>query len=66
MYYTIVSIGKKEEGLATGGDTRLLACGLNYEIIGPGEDGGPTILAACETRKQAEAIVTAFRLMENI
>lgn len=64
--YHIVAIGRKERGCAVGGDKGLLTVGLYYEVVGPVEDGGPGLIAACPDRLCAERVVRALRLEESL
>ncbi len=47
--------------LKTGnGDQRLRRLGLFFEVVAPGPDGGPTLIAACPTREAADMILQAY------
>jgi len=64
--FKIVAIGKTKipEGCdAIGGDRCFLKVGLDYEIVGPGPDGGPVLLAVCPNLPAAQAIKLALELI---
>jgi len=64
--FQIVAIGahKLPEGCnAIGGDRKFLKAGLTHEIVGPGPDGGPVLLAACPNLQAAQAIKQALEFV---
>lgn len=61
--FRIIAIGAHELPAgcdSIGGDRKLLKVGLTHEIVGPGPDGGPVLLAACPNLQAAQAIKQAL------
>ena len=61
----IVEIGGRVTvpGNVLGGDKRFLTVGLTREVVGPGADGGPELIAACPDQASAELVK---RALENL
>ena len=61
----IVEIGEcvTVPGNVLGGDKRFPKVGLTREVVGPGADGGPELIAACPDQESAELVK---RALENL